>query len=260
MPPSACAWDAALLRPKRIKTRLSLRSQYLSSCSTMRLRQGEVMKTPSLTPTRLILAMVAAGAIGAAGTSFVFGSHAHAAVPGTAETATAVAATGAISAPDFSQIAQRYGAAVVNITVSGTKHVVNDSGEGPTFHRRDSPAARSQRPVLRVLQALPAPERRIPGAGRPADARSGLRLHRRRRWHDPDQCPRRGRRQGSDGQAHRSPRVRGQGPRLGPEDRRRGAQDRRQELADRAVGQRARSQGRRMGAWPSARRSASTTA
>ncbi len=54
------------------------------------------MKTPSLTPTGLVVAMVAAGAIGAAGTSLVFSSHA-AAVPGMALPATALAVTGAIA-------------------------------------------------------------------------------------------------------------------------------------------------------------------
>ena len=125
------------------------------------------MKTSSLTPTRLAFAIVAAGAVGAAGTSFVFGSHAHAAVPGVAVPATAVAVTGAIGAPDFSEIAQRYGAAVVNITVSGTKHVVNDSGEGPTFHRHDIPQPDPSDPFFEFFKRFQLPNGGFPGPGGP---------------------------------------------------------------------------------------------
>ena len=70
------------------------------------------MKTRSMTPSRLVLALVAMGAIG--GAAFSPTTHAAELVPDRA-----AASTGEIAAPDFSKIAQRYGAAVVNISVSG---------------------------------------------------------------------------------------------------------------------------------------------
>jgi serine protease Do len=123
------------------------------------------MRTRSLTPTPPVFAMVAAGAIGAAGGSFVFGSNAHAAVPGAAEPVPVVAVTSAIGAPDFSQIAQRYGAAVVNVTVNGIKHVANDSGEGPTFHRREIPQPDPNDPFFEFFKRFQLPNGGFPGQG-----------------------------------------------------------------------------------------------
>ncbi len=90
------------------------------------------MSTRSLTPTRLVVALAAAGVIGGAGASFVTASIARAAAP--ASVAGAPAATAGMAAPapaiaptDFTQIVQRHGAAVVNISVSGMKKV---AGQG----------------------------------------------------------------------------------------------------------------------------------
>jgi serine protease Do len=73
------------------------------------------MKTLSLTATRLVLSLAAAGIVGGASVGLVSGTHATAAVP----VATAQAPVPAAAVPDFSQIAQRHGAAVVNISVIG---------------------------------------------------------------------------------------------------------------------------------------------
>jgi serine protease Do len=87
------------------------------------------MKTRPLTATQLVLALVAAGVIGGAGTSFVYGAHAHASMPiAVAATATPTPLPTAVAAFDFSQITQRYGAAVVNISVSGIRQVANEDG------------------------------------------------------------------------------------------------------------------------------------
>src|SRR5690606_29981909 len=68
---------------------------------------------------------VAAGVIGGAGATFVSGSFARAAVPATVATAPAIAPAAPVAMSDFSQIVQRYGPAVVNISVSGMKKVAD---------------------------------------------------------------------------------------------------------------------------------------
>ena len=77
------------------------------------------MRLDSLTPSRLIVALVAAGAIGGAGVSALQAHNAHAApLPA----ATATTTTGIpVALPDFSQITQKAGPAVVNISVVGTR-------------------------------------------------------------------------------------------------------------------------------------------
>ncbi len=87
------------------------------------------MSTLSMSPARLTLALLAAGVIGGAGATFVSSHHAGAAIP-PAATATATAPLAAVAgAPDFSQITERHGPAVVNIAVSGMRAVSNDGGD-----------------------------------------------------------------------------------------------------------------------------------
>jgi len=82
------------------------------------------MSTRSMTPSRLVVALVAAGVIGGAGATFVSGSIARAAAPVAASSTSAAVTPAAVIAPtDFTQIVQRYGPAVVNISVSGMKKV-----------------------------------------------------------------------------------------------------------------------------------------
>ena len=73
------------------------------------------MKTLSLTASRLVLSLSAAGIVGGATVGLVTGTAATAAAP----VATLQAPVPAAAVPDFSQIAQRHGAAVVNISVIG---------------------------------------------------------------------------------------------------------------------------------------------
>ncbi|MCW5671286.1 MAG: DegQ family serine endoprotease [Hydrogenophaga sp.] len=75
------------------------------------------MKTLSLTATRLVLSLAAAGIVGGASVGLVSGTHATAATPVATQSAAPPVAAAAV--PDFSQIAQRHGAAVVNISVIG---------------------------------------------------------------------------------------------------------------------------------------------
>jgi serine protease Do len=87
------------------------------------------MNTRNLTPTRLVLALAVAGVIGGAGATYVAGRHSHAAAPVSAAVTSAVLPAGLANAPDFSQITDRYGPAVVNISVSGMKHAAADGEE-----------------------------------------------------------------------------------------------------------------------------------
>lgn len=83
------------------------------------------MRLESLTPSRLILALVTAGVIGGAGVSALEAHNAHAApLP----VATATTTTGIpVALPDFSQITQKAGPAVVNISVVGTRDSSDDN-------------------------------------------------------------------------------------------------------------------------------------
>lgn len=86
------------------------------------------MKSAALNNTRLVLALLAAGAIGGAGVGAFNAVHSSA----NAATPPAMVASGGTPAtpmalPDFSQITEHYGPAVVNISVTGTTKVSNDS-------------------------------------------------------------------------------------------------------------------------------------
>ncbi len=95
------------------------------------------MNTRLMTPTRLVLALVAAGLVGGAGTAFFSGPLAHAYSSSTSTPA--VTATGAVAVPDFTQITERYGASVVNISVSGVRQAANDGEDPPMVQRRSTP-------------------------------------------------------------------------------------------------------------------------
>lgn len=96
------------------------------------------------TPRRLVLALLAAGAIGAGGAGVMQARSAHAVpaaqsavVAALTAPATAVSSAAAVGLPDFSQITARYGAAVVNISVSGVRKVSDrDDEEGAAARQR----------------------------------------------------------------------------------------------------------------------------
>lgn len=85
------------------------------------------MKTVSLTGNRLVLALVAAGAIGGAGVSAISLGHARAAMPAPVAAVAAAPLSPGVLMPDFSQITARYGPSVVNISVVGTTKVANQN-------------------------------------------------------------------------------------------------------------------------------------
>jgi serine protease Do len=117
------------------------------------------MKAKSMTPSRLVLALLAAGIVGGAGISFIAGTPAHAALFGTqATTAPAVATSSAVGAPDFSGIAQRYGASVVNISVSGMRKISNDSDDGAAAQRRGAPGFDPNDPFFEFFRHFQGPD------------------------------------------------------------------------------------------------------
>ena len=83
------------------------------------------MKSAALKNTSLVLALLTAGAIGGAGVGAFNALHTRAAAAPTASVANSAAAGIGSSAvlPDFPQITERYGPAVVNISVTGTRAV-----------------------------------------------------------------------------------------------------------------------------------------
>ena len=86
------------------------------------------MKTRNLTPARLVLALLTAGLLGGAGATYMAGGPARAEAPVSATVAGSTAQPLILQGtPDFSKITDRYGPAVVNISVSGVRHA---SAEG----------------------------------------------------------------------------------------------------------------------------------
>ncbi|MDP2817178.1 MAG: DegQ family serine endoprotease [Polaromonas sp.] len=84
------------------------------------------MTSAALKNTRLVVALLAAGAIGGAGVS-AFNTMHPAAIAAAPPALVAAVPGSSIALPDFSQITERYGPAVVNISVTGSTRVSNDS-------------------------------------------------------------------------------------------------------------------------------------
>ncbi len=126
------------------------------------------MNVRTLTPTRLVLALATAGILGGAGVTLVSGSRAHAAAVPVAAAAAPVMAVGG---PDFSQIAERYGAAVVNISVSGMQRTAaNDNSEdgdgaqaAPPAQFRGGPRIDPNDPFFEFFRRFQGPNGGMPG-------------------------------------------------------------------------------------------------
>lgn len=96
------------------------------------------MNLNPLTPTRLVLSLAAAGVIGGAGATWLHGAHARAETAPPPAVAAVVATPVPAGLPDFAQIADRHGGAVVNISVSGTRKVAEaEPGGLPGIDPRD---------------------------------------------------------------------------------------------------------------------------
>ena len=77
--------------------------------------------------TRLVAALLAAGAIGGVGVGAFNAVHTTASAASSPPALVASATASPMALPDFSQITERYGPSVVNISVTGTTKVSNDS-------------------------------------------------------------------------------------------------------------------------------------
>jgi hypothetical protein len=93
------------------------------------------MNTLLTTPRRLILALVAAGALGATGAGLIT-AHEVRAQTAPAAAVLAAAPASSVALPDFSAITARYGAAVVNISVSGLRQDDDEDASGPALRQR----------------------------------------------------------------------------------------------------------------------------
>jgi len=106
------------------------------------------MKTSQMKPSRLVMALLAAGAIGGAGAAAVIGGVSMAAG------APAVAAPFQAAMPstpsNFAQITRDYGPAVVNISVSGTRKVSADEIDPFAQFFGQFPGGRGQMPSREV--------------------------------------------------------------------------------------------------------------
>ena len=130
------------------------------------------MNTISFTPRRLIVALVAAGALGGTGAGLVMGLQAHAssnaAALAVAPATPIVAASGAVL-PSFAQITAQNGPAVVNISVTGSTRASADDGNGdedeqPTAHQRRGPQMDPNDPMAEFFRqfGLPVPNAQAP--------------------------------------------------------------------------------------------------
>ncbi|NMM76635.1 DegQ family serine endoprotease [Acidovorax sp. SRB_24] len=107
-------------------------------------------------PRRLVLALVAAGVVGASGAGLVSGMHAHA-IAGPAAPVAAAAAPAPMALPDFSDITARNGPAVVNISVSGMTKTALDGGEGAGAQRRGVPGMDPNDPFYEFFRRFGMP-------------------------------------------------------------------------------------------------------
>ena len=133
------------------------------------------MNTLSSTPRRLILALLAAGALGGTGAGLVIGHNAHASALGAAPVAQTpiIASSGAVL-PSFAQITAQNGPAVVNISVTGSTRKTggnsdseDDDDEQPTAHQRQMPKMDPNDPFYEFFRQFG-----IPGAGPGAGAQA----------------------------------------------------------------------------------------
>ncbi|MCW0207202.1 MAG: DegQ family serine endoprotease [Achromobacter sp.] len=106
------------------------------------------MKTSQMKPSRLVMALLAAGAIGGAGATAVIGGVSMAA--GAPAVSAPFQAASQSTPPNFAQITRDYGPAVVNISVSGTRKVSADDGDPFAQFFGQFPGGRGQMPSREV--------------------------------------------------------------------------------------------------------------
>ncbi len=115
------------------------------------------MNTLVSTPRRLVLALVAAGAMGATGAGLISAHTARAAMA--PAVAAAAPAPAGVALPDFSQITAHYGPAVVNISVSGMRKASDDDGDNsPTARQRGVPGMDPNDPFYEFFRRFGMPD------------------------------------------------------------------------------------------------------
>ncbi len=111
-------------------------------------------ETVQWTSKKLVAALVAAGVLGGVGATMVqrvpLATPAHAQAVAPAPVALAAPSPAAMTAPDFTAITARYGPAVVNISVSGTRKVSLDEGDDGD----NAPAAQQRSPDAQMQDFL----------------------------------------------------------------------------------------------------------
>ncbi|MFI8614351.1 DegQ family serine endoprotease [Acidovorax sp. NPDC077693] len=122
--------------------------------------------TLASTPRRLILALVAAGALGATGAGLISGHQARAVTPATPIVAQTPAAPSGGALPSFAQITAQNGAAVVNISVTGSTKAAmandddDDDESQPTARQGRGPQIDPNDPFYEFFRQFG-----MPGAG-----------------------------------------------------------------------------------------------
>jgi serine protease Do len=119
------------------------------------------MNTQFFTPRRIILTLVSSAIIAGAGIGTVSFSRAHASTPSPASIAVPAAV---VSVPDFSQIAQRNGPAVVNISVTGLVRTAREDGvDGHAAPSRGMPGIDPDDPFYEFFRHFQDPNGGFPG-------------------------------------------------------------------------------------------------
>lgn len=110
------------------------------------------MKSAALNNTRLVAALLAAGLIGGAGVSAFNAAHPSAIAAPTPAIVASGSAAPSMALPDFSQITERHGPAVVNISVTGTTRVSSDSPQAQGGDEGDASSNQPSDPMLEFFR------------------------------------------------------------------------------------------------------------
>lgn len=125
------------------------------------------MNTRIFTPKRMVLVLASAGVVVAAG----IGAYANT-LPVAPAAPVVTAMSPAASLPSFSEITERSGPAVVNISVTGIRKIaLDDSAEEPQMYRHGMPEMDQNDPFFEFFRHFQGPDFKTPGPqGMPARA------------------------------------------------------------------------------------------
>ena len=129
------------------------------------------MNPKSHVASRVFLSLLAGGVLGAGGITALSTTHAETASMVASAPATSMTApSGSVALPDFSQIAQQHGAAVVNIAVTSVRKVSNE-GDTVASRQRGFPGIDPNDPFYQFFRRFQGPGGMGPDAS-PAPTRS----------------------------------------------------------------------------------------